>query len=116
MKLTCPGVPEGAYTLEFLGIEEQPENEERGFAAGLCWRFVVVGGNFDGQVVTRITGGEPKPGVNAGYFFEKITGQAPAPGITVDFSQHAGKRFNGIVDKAPSGKGTRVEKLLPLEE
>lgn len=112
MDITCPGVPEGFYDLEYLGAEPQPENKERGFKPGINWKFVVIGGDYDAQLTSRITGSDCKPGVNAGEFFEKIVGRQPAPGIKVNLNDFAGKRFKARVKKAPSGKGTRVEELI----
>lgn len=109
MKMTIIGVPAGSYTGTFDGIQEKDADEERGYGPAVIWQFTIVGGPFDGQTATRITGATPTVKNACGKFLRAISGKQLAPGVPFDTDEAIGRRFHLIVVDAPSGNGTRVE-------
>ena len=53
MKFKIPGVPAGQYTATFDSIEETTHPE---YGEGLIWKFLIHGGQYDGQYVQQVTG------------------------------------------------------------
>jgi hypothetical protein len=111
--VTAGGVPVGNYTAVFQGVEPQPENKEKGYAAGVRWKFQVDAGPCAGQAATRITGAAPSPKNGCGKMLSGVLGRALKEGEQIDPAAFVGKRFM-IVVAAGQGGGTRVEAVVPL--
>jgi hypothetical protein len=107
------GVPAGSYTGTFAGIETQPENKERGYPAGLRWKFTVDTGAYAGQTASRITGSTPSPKNSCGKMLSGLIGRALKEGEQIDPDDRIGKRYMLVV-AAGQGGGTRVEAIVPV--
>jgi len=115
MKLKVGGVPTGTYTGEFVGLETVEAKPDQKYGPGLCWAWAIVGGPFDGQKATRITGDRPSAKSAAGKMLRAVTGIDPKPGVEIDLDPFVGKRYHLLVEDAPSGNGTRVASAVPVE-
>jgi hypothetical protein len=49
LTVSSGGVPIGNSTATFTGVEPQPENNEKGYGAGLRWKFTINGGPRPGR-------------------------------------------------------------------
>jgi hypothetical protein len=110
-------VPAGQYAGDFVSVEPMEPKPEQKYGPGLCWTWIIVGGAYDGQTATRVTGDSPTGKNAAGRMFRAITGADPRPGVEIDFEQFVGKRFTLLIADAPQGGGTRVESCVatPVE-
>jgi hypothetical protein len=108
-------VPPGIYKAEFLGIDAVPENVEKGFKAGFCFKFKVLEGPQSGETAQRIMAG-PKPTLRNGLgkFLSEMTGIAVAEGVDYETDPLIGKPFT-IVVKAGEQSGTRVDTVMAIK-
>lgn len=112
MKLKIQGVPAGQYTALFNGVEQTSHPE---YGEGLIWRFVVSGGQFDGQIAQRVTGPQPKPQNSCGKLLRGVVGSLPSVGNEVDLEQFINVKYSILVEEATNG-GTRVGSVIPLSD
>jgi hypothetical protein len=108
LKVSAGGVPAGAYSAKFLGVEVVPEDPTKGYGAGIRWQFEVVGGQHTGSKAGRITTATPTAKNACGKMLSGMTGQALKSGEEVDLGQFVGKAFFVVVQDT-NGGGTRVE-------
>jgi hypothetical protein len=113
MTVSSGGVPAGSYTGSFAGIETQPEDKERGYAAGVRWKFTVNTGPYAGQSVSRITGATPSPKNSCGKILAGLVGRPLKEGEQIDVNTFVGKPYMLVV-AAGQGGGTRVEAVVPM--
>jgi len=113
LTVSAGGVPIGSYTATFSGFEAQPENKEKGYGAGLKWKWTIDAGPQAGQVATRITGPMPTPKNACGKVLAGLVGRALAEGESIDPETLKGRKYM-IVVAAGQGGGTRVEAAVPL--
>jgi hypothetical protein len=106
------GVPAGSYNGTFAGIEAQPENKEKGYPAGIRWKFIIDAGPHAGQTASRITGTTPSPKNGCGKMLSGLIGRALKEGEQIDPDAYIGKRYLLVV-AAGQGGGTRVEAIAP---
>jgi hypothetical protein len=111
--VSAGGVPAGSYTGTFAGVEPQPENKEKGYAAGVRWKFTIDAGPHAGQSATRVTGSTPSPKNACGKLLSGLIGRALKEGEQIDPDQYRGKRYMLVV-AAGQGSGTRVEAIVPM--
>jgi hypothetical protein len=107
------GVPVGNYTGSFAGVEPQPENKDKGYGAGLRWKWTIDAGPQAGQTVSRVTGPTPSPKNGCGKVLAGLLGRALKEGEQLDPTQCVGKRYMIVVAAGPQG-GTRVEAVIPM--
>lgn len=113
LKVSSGGVPVGNYTGSFAGVEPAAENKEKGYGAGLRWKYTIDSGPYQGQTASRITGPTPTPKNVCGKMLSGLLGRALAEGEQIDPDQFVGKRFMIVVAAGQSG-GTRVEAVVPI--
>ena len=99
------GVPVGSYTGTFAGIEPQPEHKEKGYGAGLRWKFTIDAGPQKGATASRITSLSPTPKNAAGKLLTGLLGRELKEGEQIDPDQFIGRRFMLVV-AAGQGGGT----------
>jgi hypothetical protein len=107
------GIPVGSYTATFSGIEAQPANTEKGYGAGIRWKFAIDAGQYSGQSASRITGSSPTPKNGCGKMLGGLIGRALKEGEQIDPDSFIGKRYMLVV-AASQGGGTRVEAVVPV--
>jgi hypothetical protein len=112
LTVTSGGVPIGNYVARFSGVEAQPENKEKGYGAGLRWKFTIESGPQAGQVASRVTGPVPSPKNSCGKMLAGLLGRAIQEKEQIDPDQFVGKRYM-IVVAASQGGATRVEAVVP---
>ena len=110
MLLRVPGVPAGQYTATFSAIEKSKHVE---YGEGLIWKFVIHGGQYDGQTAQRMTGPHPTLKNGCGKMLKGITGSVPSIGNEVELDMFIGSKFLILVEDADTG-GTRIATVLPL--
>lgn len=113
LKVSSGGVPVGNYVGTFAGVEAQPENKEKGYAAGLRWKWTVDSGPQAGQTTSRVTGASPSPRNGAGKILAGLLGRAIAEGEAIDPDTFIGKKYMLVVATGQGG-GTRVEAVVPM--
>ena len=107
------GVPPGQYEGDFVGVTLTDHDQ---YGPGLIWRWLVAGGEFDGQEVTRTTCDEATANNSCGKLFKMTTGRQFVPGGRNDPDPFIGKRYALVVEDAPSGSGTRVASAVLLRD
>lgn len=107
------GIPVGSYSATFAGVESQPANTEKGYAAGLKWRWTVESGPCAGQVATRITSAAPSPRNACGKILSGLLGRALIEGESIDPATCMGKKYMLMVAAGQTG-GTRVEAVIAV--
>jgi hypothetical protein len=111
MRLTFgASVPPGAYRARFLGCSPSKPHAEYG--PGIAFEFAIVGGQFDGEKVGRVTGLRPTPKNACGKLVRGLLGRAPSPGESVDLDGPVGKSFHVTVEETDTGS-TRVSGVFP---
>lgn len=113
LTVSAGGVPVGNYAGAFSGLEPVPENKEKGYGAGLRWKWTIDGGPHAGQVVSRVTSPAPSPKNAAGKILAGLLGRAIKEGEVIDPDTLIGRKFM-IVVAAGQGGGTRVEAIVPM--
>jgi hypothetical protein len=113
LTVSSGGVPVGNYTGTFAGLEPQPENKEKGYAAGLRWKFVINAGLHSGQTASRISSATPTPRNSCGKMLSGLIGRALKEGEQIDPDQYIGKPYMIVVAAGQQG-GTRVEAIVPI--
>jgi hypothetical protein len=107
------GIPPGNYTGTFAGFEAQPANKEKGYPAGIRWRFVIDAGPLAGQSVSRITTSSPTPRNACGKVLSGLIGHDLQQGEQIDPGIYLGNRY--LLEVAPGKEGgTRVESIVPM--
>ena len=114
LTVSSGGVPIGNYTGAFAGVEAQPENKEKGYGAGLRWKFNIDAGPQAGQTASRVTGQSPTPKNSCGKMLSGLLGRGLKEGEQIDPDQFLGKRFM-IVVEAGQGGGTRIGAVVPMQ-
>ena len=112
MKLKIQGVPAGQYTAAFDAIEETNHPE---YGEGLIWKFLIHGGQYDGQIAQRVTGPQPTPKNACGKMVKGVTGSLPTAGNEVDLDKFIGTKFSILVEDAENG-GTRIAAVIPIQD
>ena len=115
MTMTIKGredVPVGQYSVEFLETEHMSHPE---YGDGLAWRFIIVGGKYDGQIVSRATGDTASKKNACGKMFKAVAGSDWST-ESCDLEPCIGRQFLAIVEDAPSGNGTRVASIVTANE
>src|SRR5262245_17394797 len=115
LTVSSGGVPVGNYTSTFSGVESQPENKEKGYGAGIKWKFTVDAGPQAGQIASRITGPTPTPKNSCGKMLSGLLGRALREGEQIDPDSFVGKKYMLVVAAGQNG-GTRVEAIVPLNQ
>ena len=107
------GVPVGLYQAVFEGIEDVPENVEKGYKSGFKFKFKVLDKEHEGAIASRILGGtRPTTKNGLGKFLAEMTGVPLANGVDYDVEPCLGKPFTIVVKAGESG-GTRVDTVIP---
>jgi hypothetical protein len=114
LKVTSGSIPVGQYRATFEGVEEQPANVQKGYAAGLRWKFKVVSGPHAGLATSRVTGATPSPANACGKILSGLVGRAIKEEEEFDPDQYRGRKYLVIVEAAQGG-GTRVAAVVPGE-
>jgi hypothetical protein len=110
--VTSGGLPVGAYGAEFIGAEPYNENADK-FGPGVALKFRVVGGQHDGQEVSRICGAKLSQKSALAKFAVALKGAAIEAGERINFDNFKGARGSIIVQPTESG-GTRIESFLKV--
>lgn len=112
LTVSAGGVPIGNYTGTFSGLEVQPENKEKGYPAGVRWKFTIDGGPHAGQTASRVTGSVPSPKNSCGKMLSGLIGRTLKEGEQIDSDSYIGKKYMIVV--AASQNSTRVEAIVPM--
>ncbi len=107
-KITSEGVPPSAYQTTFAGIEPVEPDANKGYGAGLRWKWNIVDGPFAGRTISRVTGQTPTPNNACGRLIVALLGRTPNVGENIDLAPLIGKKYLAIVAAGQQG-GTRVE-------
>ena len=107
------GVPVGAYTGTFVGIDEVPANEEKGYGPGYLFQWKIDAGTYAGRIVPRTTGQKIHAKTNCGKMLSALAGRQLAEGENFRLSDYVSKRYTIVVATGANG-GTRVETVAPL--
>src|SRR5262245_14774153 len=106
------GVPVGSYLAQYIGYEPVAPNTDRGFNAGLRWKFKVLSGAQKGQVASRVTGTTASLKNSCGRMLGGLLGRALQAGEAIDPDQFIGKTYLIVVAAGPQG-GTRIDAVTP---
>jgi hypothetical protein len=113
MTMSTGGVPVGEYTATFAGIEPQGANVEKGYGAGIRWKFTIDAGVQQGQTAARITSPTPTLRNSCGKMLSGLIGRPLADRESADPNSCLGKRYRILVG-AGQGGGTRIEFVTPI--
>jgi hypothetical protein len=113
MTMSQGGVPAGEYTATFAGIEPQAANVEKGYGAGIRWKFTIDAGAQQGQMSSRITSPAPTLRNSCGKMLTGLIGRPLADRESADPNAYLGKRYRILVGVG-QGNGTRVEFVTPI--
>lgn len=111
--VTSAGAPAGNYKATFEGVEPVPANAEKGFGAGVRFKWRVSDGPHAGQIASRVTGTAPTPANACGKMVAAVVGRQLTPGENLDLKAFVGKPYLIVVAAGPHG-GTRVESAVAL--
>jgi hypothetical protein len=101
----------GTYDLEFIAVS----SGDGEYGPTLTWTFTVVGGQYDGRSVTRITAAEATGKNAAGKLLCGVTGEPFEPGKEYDLDAYIGRRYHGMVELTDSGY-SRVTSVVAKDE
>lgn len=108
MKLTVKagGVPPGAHTAKFLGVEQK----ESKFGPGIVWKFEVVSGPYAKAKTSGMTGIEPTAQNKCGKFLAGIMGKPLSVDQEIDLQSYVGKMYLVVVEPTDKG-GSRITSI-----
>ena len=113
LTVSSGGVPVGNYTGTFSGTEATQAKPEKGYGAGIRWKFQVDSGPCAGQTTSRVTGMSPTPKNGCGKMLSGLIGRALKEGEQIDPDAFIGKHYMIVVATGREG-GTRVEAIVPM--
>jgi len=113
LTVSSGGVAVGNYTGTFTGIEATQPKPEKGYGAGIRWKFQIDAGTCAGQTTSRVTGCAPTPKNGCGKMLSGLIGRALKEGEQIDPDTFIGKRYMIVVAAGRDG-GTRVEAIVPM--
>ncbi len=99
MQIQVDGLPDGSYTVELVSAEELPppeDHEDWGPSAELT--VMVVGGDYDGNVVADRMGYRVGKKARFGKLVRGIIGRDLQPGEALDISQYYGRRYTLLAE------------------
>lgn len=105
------GAPQGTYVAKYLGTVEKTHPE---YGAGLEWQFKILGGVFDGKIISRTTAMEPTTKNSCGAMLRQLSGGAVEVGEEVDEAKFINHLYTVMVGPNSTGNGTRIETLMPF--
>jgi hypothetical protein len=114
LTVSSGGVPVGSYKAVFAGVETQPANLEKNFAAGLRWNWRIEGGEHNGATASRITSASPSPRNACGKMLAAVIGRALVEKEQIDPATFVGRTYMIVVGQSQSGNGTRVEAAIAV--
>ncbi len=109
---SAEGVPPGAYTGEFAGIEPMPARED--MPEGIRWKWSILGSDHAGRVVGRITGKKPTKTNACGKILNGLAGRVLGEGEQINLGTYIGNRYTLVVSAGSNG-GTRVDAVVPAK-
>jgi hypothetical protein len=104
------GLPAGAYSAQFIGVEAYLENQEK-YGPGVSLKFRVLDGEFAGQEATRICSQKLTTKSSLGKFAVALKGSALAAGERFNFAQYVGTLGTILVEQTDGG-GSRIATFL----
>jgi hypothetical protein len=78
----------------------------------LLFEFEIVGGQFAGEKVGRVTGLRPTPKNACGKIVRGLLGRLPSPGEEIDLDGLAGRTYHITLEDTDAG-ATRVSGVFP---
>ena len=107
------GVPPGAYSVEFVKLENfESEENSNDYGPAVILRFKVLSGDYEGEETTRICSKKMNPRTELGKFARAITGSQGKVGQSFRWEDFYGQAFQALVEETPSGRGTRVGSVV----
>jgi hypothetical protein len=103
MLAPATGVPVGAYTGVFLGVEPGENKHGENFK----WSWEITEGTLKGNVACRFTDRKPRPTTACGRMLMAVAGRQLGQGERFDPKSCVGKTYTVIVEATKSG-ATRV--------
>lgn len=111
--VTSAGVPAGNYKATFEGVEPVQANAEKGYGAGIRFKWKVSEGPHAGQTASRVTGTSPTPGNACGKMIAAVVGRPLAVGESLNLQSYVGKPYLIVVAAGQQG-GTRVDSAIAI--
>jgi hypothetical protein len=105
VKISTSGLPVGAYTCTFEGIEET-NHADYGF--GWKWIFEVIDGPHAGERCYRTTKAAPTVKNSCGRFLAALVGKRPEDGLEVDTNDFIGEEYTVVIEDSPNSDSTRI--------
>lgn len=107
MKASKFGAPAGVYLGRFLGVSTMKDDgkqrlgrDGRPMEPGLEWQFQIVGGDYDGQQVGRITAAVPTTKNSCGTLLSGLVGRTIRPDEDVDPDPYKGETYQIVVSSS----------------
>ena len=113
VSIKSSGLPIGAYTCTFEGIEETSHQE---YGDGWKWIFEVAEGRLKGKECFRTTKDMPTPKNSCGRFLAGLAGEVPRDDLEVDSDEYVGRRYTVMIEGSPSGDSTRIASFAPHDD
>lgn len=110
LTISAGGVPAGAYSARFAGVEPTPADPIKGYGPGLKWTWEVLSGPQAGQKASRTTQATPTQKNAAGKIISGLIGRPLQMGENVDIGSLIGRTYLVVVAEGQSGS-TRVESV-----
>lgn len=104
------GLPPGAYSAQFVGVEPYLENQEK-FGPGCSLKFRVVAGEHAGSEASRICSQKLTPKSSLGKFAVALKGSAIAAGERFNFASYVGTQGTILVEATDNG-GSKITTFL----
>jgi hypothetical protein len=104
------GLPAGAYSAQFVGVEPYNENQEK-YGPGVSLKFRVTAGEHVNEEASRICSAKMTPKSSLGKFAVALKGSAIAAGEKFNFAQFLGTQGTILVEQTDSG-GSRISTFL----
>jgi hypothetical protein len=100
------GLPAGAYSAQFVGVEPYTENVEK-YGPGVSLKFRVIAGERINEEASRICSQKMTPKSSLGKFAVALKGAAIAAGERFNFDSYVGTLGTILVEQTDTG-GSRI--------
>lgn len=106
--------PAGKHEAELTACEEHTGQYGK---PALRWTFVVRGGEYDGQELTKVTGDQARVGTSLGDFLAALYARDLRSGEAVDpIRDLVGRRFQVFSIPGANGDGAVIQTVKPLAQ
>lgn len=108
-------VPAGSFVATFVGVEQTPGDQAKGYGPGLKWKFQIQQGPESGKIASRTTGTSPTHANACGKMLLGVLGRTLGQGEKANIANYVGRKYLIVVAPSGANGATRIEAVTQME-